>query len=73
MMWVAEPKLEERKNLGFRVMIFLIVFASLAVFHQECNLAQRRSLIGPSASRRIRPPDHPAAFFMFATAYIVRL
>lgn len=32
MMWVAEPKLEERKNLGFRVMIFLIVFASLLYF-----------------------------------------
>ena len=29
MMWTAEPKLEERKRLGFRVMIFLGVFAAL--------------------------------------------
>jgi cytochrome c1 len=28
-MWAAEPKLEERKAMGFRVMIFLIVFAVL--------------------------------------------
>ncbi|MCA1299299.1 cytochrome c1 [Stappia indica] len=35
MMWVAEPKLEERKNLGFRVMIFLIIFASLLYFTKK--------------------------------------
>ncbi|MBJ3775372.1 cytochrome c1 [Acuticoccus sp. 2012] len=29
LMWAAEPKLEERKEIGFRVMIFLIVFAVL--------------------------------------------
>lgn len=29
LMWAAEPKLEERKELGFRVMVFLIVFAVL--------------------------------------------
>jgi ubiquinol-cytochrome c reductase cytochrome c1 subunit len=27
LMWAAEPKLEERKRLGFRVLIFLIVYA----------------------------------------------
>jgi ubiquinol-cytochrome c reductase cytochrome c1 subunit len=27
--WAAEPKLEERKRLGFRVLIFLIVYAGL--------------------------------------------
>jgi ubiquinol-cytochrome c reductase cytochrome c1 subunit len=27
--WVAEPKLEERKRLGFRVLIFLIVYAGM--------------------------------------------
>lgn len=35
MMWVAEPKLEERKRMGFRVMIFLIVFASLLYFTKK--------------------------------------
>ncbi len=32
LMWVAEPKLEERKRVGFRVMAFLIVFAGLLFF-----------------------------------------
>jgi ubiquinol-cytochrome c reductase cytochrome b/c1 subunit len=30
--WVAEPKLEERKMIGFRVLVFLIVFAGLLYF-----------------------------------------
>ena len=30
LMWTAEPKLVERKRLGFQVMVFLIVFAGLA-------------------------------------------
>ena len=29
LMWAAEPKLEERKRIGFQVMIFLAVFATL--------------------------------------------
>jgi ubiquinol-cytochrome c reductase cytochrome c1 subunit len=29
MMWAAEPKLVERKALGFRVMVFLVLFAAL--------------------------------------------
>ena len=29
LMWAAEPHLEQRKEIGFRVMIFLIVFAVL--------------------------------------------
>ncbi len=29
LMWAAEPKLEERKRIGFQAMIFLIVFAGL--------------------------------------------
>jgi ubiquinol-cytochrome c reductase cytochrome c1 subunit len=33
--WAAEPKLEERKALGFRVMIFLIVFAALLYFTKK--------------------------------------
>lgn len=32
LMWAAEPKLEERKEIGFRVFIFLVVFATLLYF-----------------------------------------
>ena len=32
LMWAAEPKLEQRKAMGLRVMIFLIVFAALLYF-----------------------------------------
>lgn len=33
--WAAEPKLEDRKKLGFRVMLFLIVFAVLMYFTKK--------------------------------------
>ena len=32
LMWTAEPKLEQRKEMGLRVMIFLLVFATLLFF-----------------------------------------
>ncbi|WP_417686531.1 cytochrome c1 [Roseibium sp.] len=35
MMWAAEPHLEARKQTGFRVMIFLIVFAGLLYFTKK--------------------------------------
>jgi ubiquinol-cytochrome c reductase cytochrome c1 subunit len=35
MMWAAEPKLVERKSLGFKVMLFLIIFATLLYFTKK--------------------------------------
>jgi cytochrome c1 len=35
LMWTAEPKLVQRKRLGFQVMIFLIVFAGLLYFTKK--------------------------------------
>jgi len=35
LMWTAEPKLDERKRLGFQVMIFLIVFSGLLYFTKK--------------------------------------
>ncbi len=35
MMWAAEPSLVERKSLGFKVMLFLIIFASLLYFTKK--------------------------------------
>ncbi len=32
MMWAAEPKLEERKRIGFQVMIYLLILAGLMYF-----------------------------------------
>lgn len=35
LMWLAEPHLDERKRIGFQVMIFLIVFAGLLYFTKK--------------------------------------
>jgi len=35
LMWVAEPKLDMRKRIGFQVMIFLLVFAGLMYFTKK--------------------------------------
>lgn len=35
LMWAAEPKLEERKRMGFQVMVFLLVFAGLLYFAKQ--------------------------------------
>jgi cytochrome c1 len=35
LMWAAEPKLQERKQMGFSVMAFLLVFASLLYFTKK--------------------------------------
>ncbi len=35
MMWAAEPHLEDRKKIGFRVMVFLIFFAGLLYFTKK--------------------------------------
>jgi cytochrome c1 len=35
LMWAAEPKLDERKRLGFQVMIFLLVFTTLLYFTKK--------------------------------------
>jgi ubiquinol-cytochrome c reductase cytochrome b/c1 subunit len=35
LMWAAEPKLEERKRIGFQVMIFMIIFAGLLYFTKK--------------------------------------
>jgi ubiquinol-cytochrome c reductase cytochrome b/c1 subunit len=35
LMWASEPKLDERKELGFQVMIFLIVFTGLLYFTKK--------------------------------------
>ncbi len=35
LMWTAEPHMEQRKRIGFQVMIFLIVFAGLLYFTKK--------------------------------------
>jgi ubiquinol-cytochrome c reductase cytochrome c1 subunit len=35
MMWAAEPKLEERKRTGFRVMAFLLIFGGLMYYTKK--------------------------------------
>ena len=65
LMWAAEPTLDERKRLGFQVMIFLIVFTGLLYFtkkrvwhavdpHAPAELTARRPNIGAARRRRLR-------------------
>ena len=35
LMWAAEPHMEQRKRIGFQVMIFLIVFSGLLYFTKK--------------------------------------
>jgi ubiquinol-cytochrome c reductase cytochrome b/c1 subunit len=35
LMWTAEPHLEDRKRIGFQVMVFLLVFAGLLYFTKQ--------------------------------------
>ena len=35
LMWAAEPKLDERKRLGFQVFLFLIVLTGLLYFTKK--------------------------------------
>lgn len=35
MMWAAEPKLEDRKRTGFRVMVFLLIFGGLLFYTKK--------------------------------------
>jgi len=35
LMWAAEPKLEERKRIGFQAIIFLVIFAGLLYFTKK--------------------------------------
>jgi hypothetical protein len=55
LMWMAEPKLEERKKTGFKVMAFLILFAGLLYFTKKRIWAkaheEEQSWAGNSASK----------------------
>jgi ubiquinol-cytochrome c reductase cytochrome c1 subunit len=35
MMWAAEPHLVERKEIGFKVLVFLAIFAMLLYFARQ--------------------------------------
>ena len=57
LMWTAEPKLEERKRMGLKVLIYLAVLAGAALSVEARPVAQCRTLDQPSdrAHRRSRP------------------
>ena len=54
LMWAAEPKLDERKRLGFQVMIFLFVFSGLLYFTKK-KVWHAVDCIPNSSSRGRRP------------------
>ena len=41
LMWAAEPHLEERKRLGFMVMVFLVIFTGLVYLTKKALYARR--------------------------------
>jgi ubiquinol-cytochrome c reductase cytochrome c1 subunit len=49
MMWTAEPHLEQRKQMGVRVMLFLIVFAGLLYYTKKKIWADVKGLGGAAA------------------------
>ena len=46
LMWAAEPKLEERKRLGFRVLIFLIVYAGMLLLVKKTIWSRAKAKAG---------------------------
>jgi ubiquinol-cytochrome c reductase cytochrome c1 subunit len=46
LMWAAEPKLEERKRLGFGVLIFLIVYAGLLLLVKKKIWSRAKAYVG---------------------------
>jgi cytochrome c1 len=55
LMWAAEPHMQDRKRLGFQVMIFLIVFAGLMYFTKKRVWHATLDHTGDV------PPHHPSA------------
>ena len=53
LMWAAEPKLEQRKSLGFKAMIFMIIFAGL-LWHKTPYFREREALTNASIERFYR-------------------
>ena len=51
LMWAAEPHLEDRKKTGFRVMIFLVLFAGAGLPDQAQGLGRRCALSAPRCDR----------------------
>jgi len=50
LMWAAEPTLEQRKKMGFRVMVFLIVLAGLLYYTKKRIWAQAHGEEDPMVS-----------------------
>ena len=54
LMWAAEPKLEERKGTGLKVILFLIVLTGADLRAEAQDLGRRAALSGPSRDRAVR-------------------
>ncbi|WP_051335324.1 cytochrome c1 [Methylocapsa acidiphila] len=54
LMWAAEPKLVERKRIGFRVLVYLAVFAALLYLVKRKIWARLHN--GASEAHRAQPP-----------------
>jgi cytochrome c1 len=57
LMWAAEPHLEDRKRIGFQVLIFLIIFAGLLYFTKK--KVWREVELHPEELRPRAPVEYP--------------
>ncbi len=64
LMWAAEPKLEERKETGFKVMIFLIAFAVLLYLTKNkiCATSSTEPAPASGRTRQARLSSAPGPF-----------
>jgi ubiquinol-cytochrome c reductase cytochrome c1 subunit len=47
LMWAAEPKLEDRKRVDFRVLVFLTVYAGLLIVAKKKIWSRMQTHAGP--------------------------
>jgi hypothetical protein len=66
LMWAAEPHLEERKQTGFMVMVFLVLFAGLVYADQEVRVYANKPTERLRQTRIVKGATAPL-FFAFQT------
>jgi hypothetical protein len=70
-MWAAEPHLEARKQMGFVVMIFLLLFGGLVYLTKRKVWASRRAALRPDPIKVIQK-GRPCGALFFGETFLLR-